>query len=241
MSGGQQQRVAISRSLINSPALVLADEPTGNLDSHTSVEILRMFQQLNAEGMTVVLVTHDPRVAAYAHRMVRIADGVIEGEDAGRRDDGGRPRAAGGPCPRRDFWPGGKANRPPHPQTAPGARFCRPRGGPRWAPCAATRCAGLSALGVIIAVAAVIAMSEIGQGSKAMLQNSIASMGANTIMIFAGSLTTSGVSKGTGTAVTLTPQDAQEIGRQCPAVQCVAPLVRARSQVVDGGHNCVPE
>ena len=78
MSGGQQQRVAIGRALVNRPALVLADEPTGNLDSHTSVEILRMFQQLNAEGITVVLVTHDPKVAAYAHRTIRIVDGVIE-------------------------------------------------------------------------------------------------------------------------------------------------------------------
>ena len=82
MSGGQQQRVAIARSLVNRPALVLADEPTGNLDSHTSVEILRMFQQLNAEGITVILVTHDPKVAAYAHRTIRIADGLIEGDEA---------------------------------------------------------------------------------------------------------------------------------------------------------------
>ena len=88
MSGGQQQRVAISRALINNPALVLADEPTGNLDSHTSVEILRMFQQLNAEGITVLLVTHDPQVAAYAHRTIRIVDGMIEGDDASHSDTG---------------------------------------------------------------------------------------------------------------------------------------------------------
>src|ERR1700690_2061843 len=80
MSGGQQQRVAIARSLINKPALVLADEPTGNLDSHTSVEILQMFQQLNAEGITVILVTHDAKVAGYATRVIRIADGLIESD-----------------------------------------------------------------------------------------------------------------------------------------------------------------
>ena len=82
MSGGQQQRVAIGRSLVNRPALLLADEPTGNLDSRTSVEILRMFQQLNAEGITVILVTHDPTVASFAHRTIRIADGLIESDAA---------------------------------------------------------------------------------------------------------------------------------------------------------------
>jgi ABC-type lipoprotein export system ATPase subunit len=79
LSGGQQQRVAIARALINNPPIVFADEPTGNLDSKTSVEILTMFQKLAAEeNITVVLVTHDANVSSYAKRSIRIKDGLIE-------------------------------------------------------------------------------------------------------------------------------------------------------------------
>ena len=78
LSGGMQQRVAIARALINNPKIILADEPTGNLDSQTSDEIMGMFQELNNEGITIVLVTHEPDVAMYAKRLIRIADGVVE-------------------------------------------------------------------------------------------------------------------------------------------------------------------
>ena len=294
MSGGQQQRVAIGRALVNRPALVLADEPTGNLDSHTSVEILRMFQQLNAEGITVVLVTHDPQVAAYAHRTIRIVDGMIEGDETNpsnrresravgphaglavgsscrhpderqRRWSRRRHGNGGGNSSLRQPWPLRQKLAPVSAATSrvlrhrthcPSSMTMHRRSRRRiasgaaaghvahraWRAAAQQDAAGLSALGVIIAVAAVIAMTEIGQGSKATLQKSIASMGANTLMIFAGSTTTGGVNLGHRQR-----RDAHAPGRRArspasaPPSAPSLPLVRARSQIVYGNRNWVPE
>ena len=90
LSGGQQQRVAIARALVNKPSILLADEPTGNLDSRTSVEIMSILQKLNDEGLTVVLVTHEPDIAQYAKRVITFRDGKIRRDEAVAQ----RPRAA---------------------------------------------------------------------------------------------------------------------------------------------------
>ena len=261
MSGGQQQRVAIARSLINRPALVLADEPTGNLDSHTSVEILRMFQQLNAEGITVILVTHDPKVAAYAHRTIRICDGLVEGDERSEQGDlwipgphtakaaaspsaepqgtatatavktatqaepDGQKPAAASNVPRHSSGGSSLSIFPPTIRTALGALQ---RNKMRSA---------LTALGVIIGVTSVIAMTEIGEGSKIAIQESIGKMGANNILVLPGAATSSGVSFGSGSVQTLTPEDADAILKECPSVSDVAPVVRARTQVVYGNRN----
>src|SRR5882724_8151117 len=84
LSGGQRQRVAIARALVNRPSIILADEPTGNLDSQTGIEIMALFDRLHAEGNTIVLVTHEHDIAEYAHRIVSIKDGVIAKDERKR-------------------------------------------------------------------------------------------------------------------------------------------------------------
>jgi len=85
LSGGQKQRVALARALVNNPSIILADEPTGNLDSKTSIDILNLFENIHAQGNTVIVVTHEEEVALHAHRVVRLRDGLIESDQVNTR------------------------------------------------------------------------------------------------------------------------------------------------------------
>ena len=171
LSGGQQQRVAIARALINQPALLLADEPTGNLDSHTSEDVLKMFQQLNQEeGLTIILVTHDPNVARHARRIIGISDGVIvDGatlQGVTRSGD-----FAEAPCICR-----GRLVMKVYRTIRTALRALR-RNPMR---------AMLTTLGIIIGVAAVIAMMEIGEGSSKAIQRTICQHGREQPSDYAG-------------------------------------------------------
>lgn len=81
LSGGQRQRVAVARALVNNPSIILADEPTGNLDTKTSIEIMALFNEIHSKGNTVILVTHEEDIAAHAHRIIRLRDGIIESDE----------------------------------------------------------------------------------------------------------------------------------------------------------------
>ncbi|PIU52747.1 MAG: macrolide ABC transporter ATP-binding protein [Deltaproteobacteria bacterium CG07_land_8_20_14_0_80_60_11] len=233
LSGGQQQRVAIARALINNPSILFADEPTGNLDSKTSEEVLELFRKLNEEArVTIILVTHDANVARSAKRIIRITDGMVEAEEPRIQKAQGEQVGASSPAGSEVVT-----------KLRSGLAWLRLQWMVRTALHGLRRNvmrAALTTLGIVIGVAAVIAMMEIGRGSSSAIQATIASMGANNLLVLPGTASSGGVSFGGGSAMTLTPQDAEAILNESPAVRGAVPVVRARTQVIYGNRNWVP-
>jgi len=227
LSGGERQRVAVARSLVNAPDIIMADEPTGNLDSKSQTEIMELLTALNKKGKTVVVVTHDDEVSQYARRIIRIRDGKMI-SDTKKEDNPGEISIS----PVQN-----KKNIQQHLQM-PMNRiefldFVKQ---------ALDAMMGnklrsiLSMLGILIGVAAVIAMLALGAGAKAMIEKALSSLGSNLLMVMPGATMMGGVNTAAGTVTRFTVLDVEAIAK-LPEIQATSGNVNGRVQVVYGANN----
>jgi macrolide transport system ATP-binding/permease protein len=252
LSGGQQQRVAIARALINSPAILMADEPTGNLDSNTSLEIMATLQKLNRDqGLTIILVTHDAELATFAARVVTLRDGLMisdKQQTARQAGPGTLDSPAPAPAaPSDQTLPDKAAQTPPSSYAAargPQAhqKLVESDAAPLTFALMALRAAAralarnklrsiLTMLGIFIGVAALIAMVAVGQGANEAVEEQIASLGTNLLIVMPGATTANGVRAGFGSVSTLTTGDAEAILTDDWPVARVSYLDRQLAQV----------
>lgn len=219
LSGGQQQRVAIARALINKPQIIFADEPTGNLDSQSEKEIMGILKDLNAQGITVIIVTHEEEIGNQAKRLIRLRDGVIQSDV--RQESFNKAEAKKSASLNFEnklnasevleyFIIGFKTLLANKVRT------------------------GLSMLGILIGVAAVVAMLAIGRGAQMALEKDLASLGSNLLVLRSGGVRIGGVSQqaGQGSGIArLSNEDATSLEERIGLIKSVAPTVTGRGQV----------
>lgn len=216
LSGGQQQRVAIARALVNTPRMILADEPTGNLDSASEKDIMAALKELNAHGITIVMVTHEDEIGRQAKRLIRMRDGAIQSDE--------RLSAL-------------SSEAPPSPESAKAQTavssieiFEHLRQGFKTLAANKIR-TGLSMLGILIGVAAVVAMLALGHGAQKAIESQLASLGSNLLVLRAGAVRVGGVAQEAGATTRITPEDATAIKDKVTGVRAVAANVNGRGQV----------
>jgi macrolide transport system ATP-binding/permease protein len=225
MSGGQQQRVAIARSLVNRPMLILADEPTGNLDSKSEVEILNLLTELNDSGITVIIVTHEEEVGQRAKRVIRMRDGLVQSDERLRPLKPDSSRSAPKKIEARSesfefahigqyFEMGFKHLSANKVRTA------------------------LSMLGILIGVAAVVAMLALGRGAREAVEHQLSSLGSNLLTIRSGAGRGAGGARAeSGTVARLTLEDVDSIKTQIENVKAVSASVSGRAQATFENEN----
>jgi macrolide transport system ATP-binding/permease protein len=224
LSGGEQQRVAIARALANQPAIILADEPTGNLDSKSGREIMSILTELHKKGITIVLITHDDSVASYARRIIRLKDGqIVEDKRTSDTKEVSPTSVSGGNQKKKRRF--SLAELVESLTMAISSIFSNKLR------------SFLTMLGIIVGVGAVIAMIAIGQGAGAQITERISQLGANLLMVRSGAFQRGPTRSAGGSITSLVYEDAQAIAEQCPSVKKVDANFSGNAQAVYGNEN----
>ena len=228
LSGGEQQRVAIARALIRDPLIIFADEPTGNLDSKNSAEIMKILKGLHDEGKTVIMVTHENEIAAYAGRVIIMRDGLIVSDE---RREGMQPAVAAAGEIRLDSPVPGKGG------LWQDGRFTGFMAQAFQSILANKMRSFLSVLGIFVGVASVIAMMALGEGAKAAMQEQLKSMGSNMLSIRGGSARIHGAAQGAGAVARFTFTDVYDIASLRTLVKNASGVVNGNGRIVYGNKN----
>ena len=229
LSGGEQQRVAIARALIRDPMIIFADEPTGNLDSKNSREIMKILEGLHREGRTVVMVTHEDEIAAYADRVITMRDGRIVSDER-RRPEAEPPEPL--PVERGEMLHASRSL--PVWRDGRFAAFARQA----FQAILANKVRSfLSVLGIFVGVASVIAMMALGEGAKVSIEEEMKSLGSNLLSVRGGSAKIRGAARGDGAVARFTFRDVGDVAAMQGLVRRASGVVNGSARLVHGNRN----